>query len=422
MGVKGADGLSTETTEVESVAPPRIVVGVPPSEPPPPVGSADALDRETPAPSASASVSSERPSVKTEAATEHGSEAPQSSNREASGPRSFASTLAFGSSMSVDPPPSASTPSAKAEGAPEPSSLAPSASSADRKKSKKERKKERDAAAATKEAAATKTAGADEARAAASTPPASGEGSPTSEPPTDDVDDEQFFSEGEASARRAGEILSDDALTVIDKARRKSEPAVVERRERFARYVKIAVGVAGVVCLLAVARTLFSSDKPAIQSTSPTAAMVATETPTVEPKAAVPAAAPLPTAVMSAEKAKEPTAEGAAAVVAAAPATSALASAAVVESAPETKPDEGSGDPKAEKAKARTSLEKRKIADAIEAGERSVALDPTDGEAWLILGAAYQEKGNIVAARRAYSSCVKEGKTGPRHECAQMLR
>ena len=49
-------------------------------------------------------------------------------------------------------------------------------------------------------------------------------------------------------------------------------------------------------------------------------------------------------------------------------------------------------------------------------------LDATDAEAWLILGAAYQEKGNIAEARRAYASCVKEGKTGPRTECAKMLR
>ncbi|MDF2695456.1 MAG: hypothetical protein K0S65_3839, partial [Labilithrix sp.] len=80
------------------------------------------------------------------------------------------------------------------------------------------------------------------------------------------------------------------------------------------------------------------------------------------------------------------------------------------------------GDAKEEKSKARSLLEKRKIADAIEAGERSVKLDPSDGESWLILGAAYQEKGNMVEARRAYASCVKEAHTGPRNECAKMLR
>jgi Flp pilus assembly protein TadD len=96
-------------------------------------------------------------------------------------------------------------------------------------------------------------------------------------------------------------------------------------------------------------------------------------------------------------------------------------SAAPTESAA-TAPGAPTGNAKEEKAKARTFLERRKLAEAIEAGERSVALDPTDAEAWLILGAAYQEKGKNAEARRAYASCVKEGKNGPRNECMNMLR
>jgi hypothetical protein len=38
---------------------------------------------------------------------------------------------------------------------------------------------------------------------------------------------------------------------------------------------------------------------------------------------------------------------------------------------------------------------------AITAAERSVRLDATDGEAWLILGGAYQERGSDRAARHA---------------------
>ena len=51
-----------------------------------------------------------------------------------------------------------------------------------------------------------------------------------------------------------------------------------------------------------------------------------------------------------------------------------------------------------------------------------MALDPTDGEAWLLLGAAYQEKGLNAEARRAFTSCLKEGKRGPMGECRAMLR
>jgi Flp pilus assembly protein TadD len=49
-------------------------------------------------------------------------------------------------------------------------------------------------------------------------------------------------------------------------------------------------------------------------------------------------------------------------------------------------------------------------------------LDPTDGEAWLLLGAAYMDRGKPVEARKAFASCVKQGKKGPMGECAAMLR
>ena len=71
---------------------------------------------------------------------------------------------------------------------------------------------------------------------------------------------------------------------------------------------------------------------------------------------------------------------------------------------------------------ARQALESGRTGVAIEAGERSVALDPTDGETWLLLGAAYQEKGRAADARKAFTSCIKEGKKGPIGECRAMLR
>jgi Flp pilus assembly protein TadD len=67
------------------------------------------------------------------------------------------------------------------------------------------------------------------------------------------------------------------------------------------------------------------------------------------------------------------------------------------------------------------ALERGRVAVAIAAGERSVALDPGDGEAWLILGAAYQQKGSTADARRCYRACV-EAERGPKGECAAMLR
>ena len=80
-------------------------------------------------------------------------------------------------------------------------------------------------------------------------------------------------------------------------------------------------------------------------------------------------------------------------------------------------------DPKAalkEKRQSQRALDNGKVADAIEHGEASVKLDPTDAEAWLILGAAYQMKGDLANAKRSFGSCLKEGKRGPRGECAAM--
>jgi Flp pilus assembly protein TadD len=71
---------------------------------------------------------------------------------------------------------------------------------------------------------------------------------------------------------------------------------------------------------------------------------------------------------------------------------------------------------------AQRALDRGKAAEAIEAGERSVALDPTDGDAWLILGAAYQQRGSAAEARRCFASCVRLGTRGPRSECAALLR
>ena len=83
-------------------------------------------------------------------------------------------------------------------------------------------------------------------------------------------------------------------------------------------------------------------------------------------------------------------------------------------------------DPKAaakEKGDARVALERGKVEAnrSRRASAASVALDATDGEAWLILGAAYQQQGNMKDARRCYKACLDQGKRGPRNECSAML-
>jgi tetratricopeptide (TPR) repeat protein len=71
---------------------------------------------------------------------------------------------------------------------------------------------------------------------------------------------------------------------------------------------------------------------------------------------------------------------------------------------------------------AQRTLERGQAKQAIEHAQRATEADPEDGEAWLLLGAAHQELGHLREAREAYAACLKQGKRGPRHECAAMLR
>jgi tetratricopeptide (TPR) repeat protein len=68
------------------------------------------------------------------------------------------------------------------------------------------------------------------------------------------------------------------------------------------------------------------------------------------------------------------------------------------------------------------ALDHGRLTAAIEAGLQSVALDPTDADAWLILGAAYQKEGRDSQARKCFTRCSKRAKRGARGECRALLR
>jgi Flp pilus assembly protein TadD len=128
--------------------------------------------------------------------------------------------------------------------------------------------------------------------------------------------------------------------------------------------------------------------------------------PPPEPVAAAPQpATPTPAAA--------PVASGAvpAASGVAVPADSSVAAAAPVSTKTETQ----------ERDDARRLLERGKAKDAAEAAARATALDPTDGDAWLLLGAADMEIGKSADARDAFTQCVKQGKRGEIGECRSML-
>jgi hypothetical protein len=74
------------------------------------------------------------------------------------------------------------------------------------------------------------------------------------------------------------------------------------------------------------------------------------------------------------------------------------------------------------KKDALAALEKGKVDDAIDSAKRATELDDRDGDAWLLLGAAYQEKGRIDLARQCYATCATRTRNDPRGECAALVR
>ncbi len=172
-------------------------------------------------------------------------------------------------------------------------------------------------------------------------------------------------------------------------------PGAHARRERFTRYVKGFVGVCTALCVVAVVRVSLGKRR----GEEPVrVVVVAAAPPPLEQKvAAAPPPPPAPVEIASAPAASVAT-----------------------PLAPVTVHDPAAA--RRELRTAQTALESRRLADAIAAGTRATAFDPTDGEAWLVLGAAFQEAGQLDDARRCYRACLSEGKRGPKSECAAMLR
>jgi tetratricopeptide (TPR) repeat protein len=185
--------------------------------------------------------------------------------------------------------------------------------------------------------------------------------------------------------------------------RRMRIAAAEHRRKKLGKYVVGAVGASGLVCAIGVAKTVVEkmrtrsdSDRPAV-----------TESSRLEPVSTVVAPRPSPAKEIQATAPKS---------------TSELP---LIDPAPEIQAE----DPALRAKEAlrlrevsRSALERGRVRDAIAAGENSVALDPADGEAWLVLGAAYQQAGSAAEARRCFRACVDRGTRGPRGECASMLR
>jgi hypothetical protein len=202
----------------------------------------------------------------------------------------------------------------------------------------------------------------------------------------------KFFEEGEAIERSTlhSDVRESDASAL-------GLELHPHRRGAFMRYVWITVAVCAVVCLVAFARALAHGNKSAEPAPVVTTAAAPAPEPVVSAAPPPPAA---PTAVATAT-----------ASASAAPAESASAA-----------PDVPLKSALEEKADAQHALDHNKINDAIMSALRSTALDPTDADAWLLLGAAYQMAGKSADARAAFSTCTKEAKKGEVRECQLMLR
>jgi hypothetical protein len=177
------------------------------------------------------------------------------------------------------------------------------------------------------------------------------------------------------------------------------------RRRALRRYVATALAVASVICVAAIVRGAVAYTNRELPAPARAASVRSADPPEEAPRPAPPPA--------------EPQAPPPEPVVAPLLAPSPAGSAA---SAPPVAPESDPVAARESKKIAQRALDRGKVAEAIEAGERSVALDPTDGDAWLILGAAYQLRGATAEARRCFSSCVRQGTRGPRGECAALLR
>jgi hypothetical protein len=286
------------------------------------------------------------------------------------------------------------------------------------------------------------------------------------------VDLDTHFFEGSV---RAG--VEDDEHGLDPRLARKLTPMAERRRAQLTKYVTIAVGLASALCLVALvkaagarahdggepgsagasqavaAKAVYPQfDAPPRSSERREAKLAEVPPPPDVPAEPEIAAPPDPTATGPAAPvaAAEPSVQGTAPAAAAAdttvpapaksdpPSTPNAPSAPSVANAPAVtapaavaaSPIESNAAPSTpepveagkQKSVSRAALERGNYARAIEAGERSVALDPTDAEAWLILGASYQEKGDWRQARRCYRSCLTQGKRGNRSECQAMIR
>ena len=69
-----------------------------------------------------------------------------------------------------------------------------------------------------------------------------------------------------------------------------------------------------------------------------------------------------------------------------------------------------------------TQLNAGRNKEAAAYAKRAVEADPSNSEAWIVLGAAQSSLGDRKAARQSYKSCAEQGRGEYVIECKRMLR
>ena len=218
-------------------------------------------------------------------------------------------------------------------------------------------------------------------------------------PPVGDIA-ERFFEDGERLSkppRLVGKDAIIEAAAPPSRETLKMTPEAQARRAHLVKYVRWAMASAAAVCALAILVGVLRGKSTKPESAPAVAAQVQFAPPQPQLAAASVEVPPPPDpALMATEAVPEEKA-----------------------AAPAPTSDKSALE---EKRDAQRLLEKNKVKDAIAAAERSVAIDPTDAEAWLLLGAARFDAREFAGARRAYGDCAKQAKKGPIGECRALLR
>jgi tetratricopeptide (TPR) repeat protein len=257
----------------------------------------------------------------------------------------------------------------------------------------------------------------------ASPPTASGpERDELSYPPVDF--DAGFFESPPSASPESKEEWGPDPAVELSES-----PLAKRRRAQLKKYVSVGLGTASAVCLAALVKgTLATARGGSNPQGHASTAVEPAHRPLPEPvvgKTPSVAEAPVEKTPPAAEAPVEntpPAEETAAVKLASLPNGAGDRTTATAAKADNETPEPDPRDALRQKRASQAALERGRIAASIEAGENAVLLDPLDADAWLILGAAYQQKGDLGQARRCYKACVQRAQRGSRRECFAMVR